>query len=173
MGGRPPGARRRRRREARVERPSARRDTRAVKGGSGSRTATPTGLNWDFGGRRGRVWRGCAGAARERLSSPSVTSEDVLPLVLPYPPVEGRVAFSPLGREDSWWTPRRSVLLPGLLLTPHRLRGSSCSRNVVTPVQTTPQPGRGGEPPTPLFTWDLPLYFISREPLDQDPLNDC
>ena len=86
MGGRPPGARRRRRREARVERPSARRDTRAVKGGSGSRTATPTGLNWDFGGRRGRVWRGCAGAARERLSSPSVTSEDALPLVLPYPP---------------------------------------------------------------------------------------
>lgn len=85
MGGRPPGARRRRR-EALVERPSARRDTRAVKGGSGSRAATPTGLNWDFGGRKGRVWRGCAGAAREQLSSPSVTSEEALPLFLPYPP---------------------------------------------------------------------------------------
>ncbi|CAI9154087.1 unnamed protein product [Rangifer tarandus platyrhynchus] len=81
MGGRPQGARR----GAQVERPRAPSSPGVVKGASWSPAATPTGPNWDRGGRRERVWRGCAGAAREQLSFRSVTSEDTLPLVRPHP----------------------------------------------------------------------------------------
>ena len=147
MGGRPQGARR----EARVERPRALRAPGVLKGASWSPAARPTGPNWDRGGRRERFVERSAGAAREQLSSRSVTSEDALPLVRPHPSDPSQVpglkrpvrVFSPLGREGGWWPRRPSVPTPGLFLTPCRLRGSPGSRNAVAAVQITPRRGLG------------------------------
>lgn len=149
MGGRPQGARR----DARVERPRALRAPGVLKGASWSPAATPTGPNWDRGGRRerfveGMCWRGSGtafpsvGDLRGRAASgstPSIGLQPGSPVPGPQRPVR---VFSPLGREGGWWPRRRSVPTPGLFLTPCRLRGSPGSRNAVAAVQI-PRRGLG------------------------------
>lgn len=126
-----------RRPDPRVERPQALRDPPAVKGGNGTWAATPPGLNRDVGSQGTCVagMRCCSpGAAflsfvatfEGCAASHCTPSTDPSPGAWCGARLRLRGSFSP-GREDGWWPPCHSVLPPGLLLRPRRLRGSPVS----------------------------------------------